>query len=465
MISDETANEALATQEIAHWAANLRIEDVSAEVYDKAKECLLDWAGAALAGSTQVISQLVSPVVDEAGCSTRESTILRPELERTSCLWASFLNGFNSHILEIDDVHRGAVFHPGAVVIPAALALGERCHIGGMELLLAIIVGYEVSIRIGQAAGERHYAIWHTTGTCGTFGSAVAAGKILRLDETEMSWALGNAGTQASGLWQFLLDGSMTKPLHPGKAAFNGVLSALMAKRGFTGPRHILEGAKGFLAATSSGYEREALTSGLGNEYRILEVSIKPYPSCRHSHPQIDAALEIARRPGFDYRTVRKVTVRTYQTAIDIAGGETEYPSNPHEAKFNSPYCVAVALARKKIGLRDFEPDVIAESADVRGLMGKVGLEVGREFQDEYPKKWGAGIEVQTEDGGAMSASVSYPKGDPENPLSLDELKDKALDLAGVALDPRVAVSLVERLLNVSDIEDVSLIFSGLSNG
>ncbi|HHY47555.1 MAG TPA: MmgE/PrpD family protein, partial [Firmicutes bacterium] len=268
MASDEAINDVLVTQEIARWAANLKAGDIPTEVFDKAKECLLDWAGAALAGSIQTVSRLVSPIIDEAGSSARESTILRPGLERTSCLWASFLNGFNSHILEIDDVHRGAVFHPGAVVIPAALALGERSHVQGMELLLAIISGYEVSIRIGQAAGERHYAVWHTTGTCGTFGSAVAAGKILRLDEMEMLWCLGNAGTQASGLWQFLLDGSMTKPLHPGKAAFNGTLSALMAKRGFTGPRRILEGEKGFLAATSIGYEREALTSGLGNEYR-----------------------------------------------------------------------------------------------------------------------------------------------------------------------------------------------------
>jgi|LSQX01.1.fsa_nt_gb 2-methylcitrate dehydratase PrpD len=153
-------------------------------------------------------------------------------------------------MLELDNVHRGSMFHPGAVVIPAVFAPGEKMRVSGLDLLTAIVVGYEAGVGIGEAAGETHYETWHTTGTCGVFGAAAAAGKLLNLDENAMSWALGNAGTQAAGLWQFLEDGALSKPLHPGRATYSGLLAAVMAAWGFTGPHRILKGEKGFLKAT-----------------------------------------------------------------------------------------------------------------------------------------------------------------------------------------------------------------------
>jgi 2-methylcitrate dehydratase PrpD len=446
------------TIKLAHWAANVKTSDLPENALNRASELLLDWVGAALAGSVQPLAAMADSVLEEniAGLG---ATVLKGPLKKATPLWAAFLNGFNSHILEIDDTHQGSLFHPGAVVMSSALALGEKYKVSGLELLAAIVVGYEVAIRIAEVAGGKHYQYWHTTGTCGTFGAAATAVRILRLNQEQMVSAIGMAGTQAAGLWQFLPDQATCKPLHPAKAAFNGILAAMLAERGLTGPHHILEGEKGFFKATADCSRLDLLLQGLGERYTILEVSIKPYASCRHSHALIDAALDIAGRPGFQYQNIKKVKIRTYQTAIDIAGGNGVYPSTPIEAKFNSIYCISLALSRKQVVAKDFEPGVIQEDRFIKELYPKITLEKGEEFERQFPEKWAARMEVEMEDGEFLTSEVNFPKGDPHNPLDNQELRSKFGTFAGFVLEDSKVSILADRLLAVKNEKDISRIF------
>ncbi|MCX5909376.1 MAG: MmgE/PrpD family protein, partial [Deltaproteobacteria bacterium] len=224
--------------------------------------------------------------------------VIGKEDQRTSSLMAALLNGFDAHIVEYDDTHRNSLYHPGAPTIPAALAAAQTVKASGMKLIEGLVAGYDVGIRLAESINPAHYTFWHTTGTVRCFAAAAAAGKIMGLSPEQLVWALGNAGTQAAGLWEFQADGSLTKPLHPGKAAMAGVLAALLAKEGFTGPSTILEGKQGFLKATTSHFDLSRLAPKREDPPRILEVTFKNYPSCGHTHTPIDAALELYRQVG-----------------------------------------------------------------------------------------------------------------------------------------------------------------------
>src|SRR5690606_29784581 len=207
---------------------------------------------------------------------------------QSSVLNAALVNGAASHVVELDDIHKGSIIHAATVVIPAALAVAEWKGLSGKELIAAVVAGYEVCYRIGEAVSPSHYYYWHNTATCGTFGAAIAAAKLLGLTTEQTIAALGNAGTQAAGLWEFIEDGAMTKQLHTGKAAMNGLLAALLAQKGFTGPQKILEGNRGFFKAMSEEYDASRVTEGLGNEFKIMENSFKIHASCRHTHHAVD---------------------------------------------------------------------------------------------------------------------------------------------------------------------------------
>lgn len=448
------------TETLARWATGVDGLTIGGDVLDKASEFVLDFFGCAFAGSAQKAAAMVFPIILENGPATGRCTILNESLDGTSELLAAFQNGFNGHVLEMDDVHRTAVFHPATVVVPPAFALGQKLHASGREFLTAVAIGYEVSIRVGLSAGATHYLKWHTTGTCATFGAAAAAGYLLKLTPEQMTWAFGNAGSQAAGLWQFLDDGAMTKPLHPGKAAMAGLLAALMAKQGFTGPNNIFEGKKGFLSATTSDPCIDELTEGLGRGWQIVDVSIKPYASCRHSHPQIDTALEIYGSNKYEACSIDAVKISTYQTAINVAGGLDHYPKASHEAKFDSKYCVALALLNGKVTMDDFEVRNIQGNEDAKIMRSKMSICVDSKYEVEYPSKWGAGIEVHLKDGRILTASTLYAKGDPEKPVTRQELMEKFMDMAGGVLPKARLSSLADKVLGIVDMDDISLIFN-----
>jgi len=334
---------------------------------------------------------------------------------------AFYLGGL-SHILEMDDLHRDSVTHPGCVVIPAAWTMADDGDFGGRAFLKAVLAGYEACCRVGMAVGKAHYRVWHNTATCGPFGSAMAAAQLMGLTEEEAVWALGNAGTQSSGLWQFLESGAMSKHLHTARAAEAGVLAALLAKEGFTGPDQILEGEKGFFVGLCPDPLPGAVTADPGRPWELTRTSIKPWPCCRHTHPAIDAALAL--NGELNGAAIEAVTVGAYRAALDVCDRPT--PDNPYSAKFSLQHCVAAALADGAVKQSSFDAEARARLAPLRA---KVEVSLAPSIDAAYPRAWGAEVAVRTADGRRLQAVRREAKGDPENPVTASELSVKARGL------------------------------------
>ena len=327
--------------------------------------------------------------------------------------------GALTHILETDDLHKASVTHPGCVVVPAALAVAVREKAGAVDFLTAVLHGYEACCRVGNAVGPAHYRIWHNTATCGPFGSAMASSSLLGIEDEQCVHALGNAGTQSSGLWQFLETGAMSKHLHAGRAAEAGVVAADLAAVGFTGPPAILEGSKGFFAAACPDADPDAVLRTPDEPWQLCQTSIKPWPSCRHTHPVIDAALELHGLLGGS--EIDRIYIATYQAALDVC--DHRQPESEYAAKFSLHHCVSAALVDGQVGFNSFG----AEQRDrLAGCRSKVSLAVSTGIQSDYPEHWGGKVSVTTMDGTELTAYRRDCKGDPELPLGSDEMIAKA---------------------------------------
>ena len=331
----------------------------------------------------------------------------------------AFILGAFAHTLEMDDLHRTSVTHPGCVVIPAAWAAARNENAGGHRFLEAVLRGYEAVCRIGNTVGPRHYEVWHNTATCGPFGAAVAAGSILGLSNNALVDALGNAGTQASGLWEFLPAGAMSKHLHAGRAAESGLIAAQLAEEGFTGPATILEGEKGFYRALCPDPQPAALLEGADGPWQLLLASMKPWPSCRHTHPAIDAAQAL--RGAVKLEGVAEVHVETYQAALNVC--DRPQPDTDYDAKFSLQHCVAAALTQQAIDFSAFSPDARRDAAT---LADKVSLSTGAHYEEAYPHTWGASVTVVPTEGEPQTTRRTFAKGDPQNPLGRDDVVAKA---------------------------------------
>ena len=447
------------TEQLSNFLVAIKSTDLPPSVVEDAKYYTLDWLGSGIAGTvTEPGRMLLAHARVQAG---QGATVIGLGEQRNADL-AALTNGGLSHIVEMDDLHRASVVHPAAPIIPAALAVAEREGASGLDFLTAVVLGYEVAIRIGEAVGKTHYRIWHNTATCGVFGATAAAGWLLGLDAEQMVWALGNAGTMAAGLWEFIADGAMSKHLHAGRAASSGLLAADLAQRGFTGARRILEGEQAFFAATSSDARPDLVVAGLRSgmaDYKIAGVSIKPYPSCRHTHPAIDAALALRQQHALVPDEIAKVEVETYQAALDLI--DNSNPTHPYVAKFSLQYCVACALARGRVRLDDFRSEALEDEA-VRRLMAKMSVELSEELDSHYPQKWPARVRVALADGRQLIQLVKVPKGDPENPLTQAELEEKfRLLIAGTGYEEMAAV-LIEGVNRLEQLEKVCQLLAPL---
>ena len=440
-----TTNTTGPTAELARFVAHAT---VPATVRDVARRYVLDWLGSALGGSAMEPPSLVRAVVEELGGHEQATVLGMPTgTPRTSAPLAALANAAASHVLEMDDLDRGSVYHPGAPTVAAALALGESEGIEADAFLDAIAIGYEVGIRVGEALGGSHYDHWHTTGTAGTLGAAAASARILGLDEQATLNALGSAGTMTAGLWEFLADGAMSKQLHPGKAAHDGILAALLARRGFTGASRILEGPKGLLAAMSDDARPEALTEGLSIEqprWRVETVSFKVHASCRHTHPAVDAALALRSREGFDLASVDRIHVRVYRAALGLLEGVE--PTTPYAAKFSLPFCVAAALRFGDLGLARFTDDTV-EDAETLALADHITFAPDADLTALYPAQWPSILEATMASGETIVERIDQPRGDPDTGVTNADLVEKFVMLTGGLLDPVVARDLGARVL------------------
>jgi 2-methylcitrate dehydratase PrpD len=440
---------------LADFIHSISFADLGQQTVRMARLALLDWLGSVARGGQEQPAKIArSLLIDQGG--NPQATVL-PSGEKTSVLNAALANGIASHVLEVDDVHRGSIIHCGAVVIPAALAAAEMTRASGRKLIEALVVGYEVATRIGEAVTPSHYYFWHNTGTCGTFGACAAASKLLGLNREQLVWALGSAGTQAAGLWEFLADGAMSKHLHPGKAAQNGLLAALFASRGFTGATAILEGKRGFCRAMAPEFNLDRITDSLGKPpYKIEDNSFKIHSSCRHTHPAVDIALDLASSHNLEPSDITGIEVRTYKTALDIT--DTPEPETVYAAKFNLPFCVALALARRSCGLEDFSDDSLRDP-EIRALSQRVKPIADDAFTSLYPGKWAAAMEISTRSGDVLRGRSDFPLGDPENPASDKLLAEKFRRLASDSWGDERTGSLIRTVMELEVVEDMSLLF------
>lgn len=443
-----------ATRELAKFVAGLRYESLPFSVIYAAKQCLLDWLGNAVRGSQERAAVLLRSVINDAG---HEATIFSVEKQKSSALNAAFLNGAASHTLDFDDLHNPSIVHISTVIIPAALAVAEAEHKTGRDLLVAITAAYEATARVGESVNPESYYFWHTTGTVGTIGAGIAAAKALSLDEVQTVHALGSAGTQASGLWEFVHEGAMSKPLHAGKACYGGVLAAYLAKSGFTAASDILCGDKGFCRAMVKEPHFEKLTAALGSVFKIEENSFKPYPCCKHSHAAIFAALELARENEFKVTDIHSVKI--FVNSITDSLINNPIPQTVYGCKFSIQYCTACALITGSVGLEHFTTACMNDKS-IRQLMEKMSVIKDEEIQniyDENPKKLAVRLSISLNDGTILTKTVEYPKGDPENPLSWQESTDKFISLCEPVYGTTTTEKLLDLVENIEKKEDVAL--------
>ena len=442
------------TQQLARFAAELRFEHLPDSVVRKTEDLLVDWFGSALAGKGARPVESIARFAASMGDASGPSEVLI-DRSSTSPYLAAMVNAAASHVAEQDDVHNGSVFHPATVVFSAALATAQALGASGKQLLAASVAGYEVGIRVGEFLGRSHYKIFHTTGTAGTLAAAAAVGNLLGLNAQQMQHAFGSAGTQSAGLWEFLRTGADSKQLHTAHASAAGLMSAYLAKDGFTGAAQIFDGRQGMAAGMSSDADPARLTDRLGERWATVETSFKFHASCRHTHPAADALLQVMQVHRLEAGDLARVVTHVHQGAIDVLGPVVD-PSTVHQSKFSMGTVAALVARFGQAGLAEFDQHFNDEATTA--LCRRVEMVLDAEVDAAYPKRWIGKVSVTTNDGRTLHGRVDEPKGDPGNTLSRDEITAKAHRLAAYssAATPAALDSAINALWRIADAARVS---------
>lgn len=456
---------------LARHVIQMDSNEVPARVVDSAKACVLDLLGCMLGGSGASPARRVASLVRRQG-GVAEATVVGCKA-RVPVEQAALANGTAAHALELDDIHRFAAgLHPGAVVIPAALAVSEHSSVSGRTFVSAVLAGYEVAGRVAMAVNLSHRQRgFFSTGTVGPMGAAAAAAKVLGLDHHETTAALSLAASQGAGFFEFLTDGSPVKTVQAGWAARNGVNAALLAKEGLEGPESALEGPEGFARAYSDEFLPDAIAAELGHRFQIENSCFKLYAACGHCFAPIDAALsvlpDLVRQVNQVGRTddgaqiewgrslaqsIRFIEVRTYRAAAIL---DQRDPSCEMKAKFSIPYCVAAALVLGHVDLGAFSAERLA-LASVRGIGALVTVKEDERITEAFPERRTAELIVELKDGSRLTRIVDYPKGTPENPVSREELEVKFRQLAGMRLQPHECERAIRWVSALTDLESIA---------
>jgi 2-methylcitrate dehydratase PrpD len=425
---------------------------IPTEARQAAQIALLDTVGVILAGSVEPPARIVQRVLAAEGGHPRCRVLGTPLV--TGAAAAALANGTAAHALDYDDMCFVSLAHPSAPLVAAALAAGELRGASGREVLDAYVAGFEIECVLGRAVNPTHYARgWHCTSTLGSVGAAAAASRLLRLDAARTARALSIAASEASGLKDNF--GTMTKPLHAGLAARNGVLAALLASEGFTAADAAIDGAQGFVAAMSdAGPGAAAAFDDLGTRWEIVEtgVTVKLYPSCAATHPPLDALLDLRRQHGFGRDDVEAidVTVDTVTPSVLIYPD----PQTGLEAKFSLQFCAAAAAALGHIGIDTFDDRVVRDEA-IRRLAARVSMTPDEEIGRGAPSLTQAQVTVTLNGGRVLTARASGARGYPERPASRAELEGKFRACAARALDRDAVEAALRDLHRFGDLPDV----------
>jgi 2-methylcitrate dehydratase PrpD len=430
---------------LLRFIAETSFEDFPPAVIEQAKRCFLDWAGVTVGGAAHPASSILIDLVKDLG-GKEQASILGTSL-KTSMVNAALVNGAMSHVLDFDDTHLMALMHPSAPLLPAILAFGEHEGANGRDFLTAFVVGFETETRISLSMGASHYDRgWHSTATMGRFGAAAGVAKLMRLDAGKMGFALGLAGTQTSGIRKVF--GSMAKSFHPGKAAFDGLLSALLARKGYTSSENILAGEKGLGALLSGDFQPSRGLEGLGRRYLLEGLSFKPYASCLYTHPAIDAVIHLRNKHGIDPKQVDRISCRVAKFCFDAAC--ISAPQTGLEGKFSTAYCIAIALREGRADESQFKDNLVKDPA-IAEFIKKIRVEQNSDLSDKE-----AEVIVHLKDGKVLNRKVAGPLGNPDNPLPNRALEEKAAGLLGTIFPEEKIGRIFKKIWALESLDHIS---------
>jgi 2-methylcitrate dehydratase PrpD len=415
------------TEELSRFIKGARIEDFPSDVIEVAHKCVLDWIGVTLGAVGDPAVALLKDTMLEMGGNEQASVLGYGS--RVTMANAALVNGMMAHTLDYDDAHSGVRTHPSAPLVPAILAVGEYIGCSGRDLVEAFVVGCEVTLRVGYALGKNYYEKgWHATSILGRFGAAAGASRLFGLTADQVSMALGLAATQAGGLRDAF--GTMTKPFHSGRAAMDGLLSALLARRGFTAPVNILDPGSGFARLFSPDYEPDRLLRGLGTDFETLGVNFKPYAACLLVHPVIDGLIMLRDQNGLDPGAIDEINLSIAPLNLQVT--DNAAPIDGLHAKFSLQMAAALALTYGR-ATESLFTDKMVHDPRIIALMGKV-----KAVADDALSETEAVINLVLQDGQEYSIHIEAPKGDPRNPLTFEDIAKKARDLAATVISDRV---------------------------
>ncbi|MCG6930052.1 MAG: MmgE/PrpD family protein, partial [Desulfofustis sp.] len=451
--------------QVARRCLDITYDRLDDEVIDRTKYLLLDFLGCALRGSLTESFKPASFLAQKHGAGVDTVPVIGTA-ERSEVSYFALATGIAAHSIELDDVVNHASLHPAVAVIPAALGVCYEQKQSGNKCIEAIVAGYELMVKLGIALDPAaHYARgFHPTGTCGTFGAAVAAGKLLELDADQLQHAIGIAGSQAAGSMEFLADGAYTKRFHAGWSAHGGVVAASLARNGFTGPATIIEGKFGFLRSYSSKFQPEAVLQKWGTPFEILNTSIKPHACCRYNQGSIDCIGALMTEHGLREADIARVTVAVLDAGFALVAEPAEQKQKPLsvvDAQFSMPFGAALAIRYGDAFINRYVEEEI-ERPEIRSLMKKVSCVRDVELNRNFPVLWPARVTIETADGRTLTKQLTYPKGDPENPLSWEELIAKFKALASAVLPPAQCDEIVKLVREIDRTERIETLMHSL---
>jgi 2-methylcitrate dehydratase PrpD len=445
-------------QQLAAFAISTETAAIPPRVRQRATLHLLDTLGCGLAAVATGAAEHATALALAQGGRAEASLLGTPV--RVPAAVAALANGTRCHALDFDDTHEAGICHSSTVVAPAALAAGEARGRSGADVLDAYVLGTEVALRIAIGTADGLYARgFHPTSVCGAFGAAAAVARLLELDGTQATHALGIVGSFAAGLFEYLSDGSQTKPLHAGWAAQAGLQAALLAQAGATGPATVIEGRFGLIAShTDLPATGAAMAEALGDTWELEATSIKAFPACHFVHSSTWAAAALAEEHGLGHHDVERIVVRIPAEGEPLVLeplGVKQRPRTPYEAKFSLPFAVAHHLVHGRLGVSSFSPESIRDP-DVAALASRVRAEP---LGESAPSRFAGGARVVTRAGEECDRFLTHVPGSPGNPLAEDDVIAKFRANAGMALKDPAAEKLARLLRGLDEVQDLGDVF------
>ena len=448
-------------QFLADFLVACKYEDIPEDTVQKVKHYIIDVTGCMVGASREKQAEIIKAVLTEEGGNAHSSVLAGGY--KTSVMNAALINGAQGHMFDFDDDHREGTMHPSVAVFPAVFALGEKLRVSGKELIRAFILGLEVMIRLGESfLGKSYYQGFHPTGTCGVFGAAAGCALLLGLDNIQTKYALGLAGSFAAGSIECTGEGAWAKPLQAGHPAMGGVLAASLAAKNYVGPGTILDGADGGLIRAFSfkdQYDYSRITDNIGKKWEMTDTSIKVHACCRFSAPVADCALDLYRQ-GVRAEEVKDILAKAGDFTIKTLCHPPERKLRPQthvDAQFSLPYAISVAICKNRTGIDEFRSEVL-DDPKVLALMKKIHWEVDPEAEAMYPKAYPATVIATLNDGRIFESHVDYPKGDPENPATLGEIKDKFHLLTEKYMEEEKRNQIIAKIEKLEDVDNIAVL-------